>query len=157
MSTKKNTSTKEDFKKVAQKAKSETKEAINESAKKADEAKQAIQKTVKKVEDESKKTASKVKTQAKDTVKKVEKETKSVAKKAKKTATKAIENAMVKEMYFEFADKQINASDLSDKAISDYKAQGNKEIVKSVKLYVKAEDCALYYVINDEFSSKISL
>lgn len=59
----------------------------------------------------------------------------------------------------EYNHEQIDTAAISKLAIEDYKAKGNKDDVKSVKLYVIPEKSAAYYVINDKASEdyKINL
>lgn len=135
--------------KAAKKAASEVKQAVKEPA----EAKKAVKNAAKKVEKE-----------VKETVKKAEKETKTAAKTAKKTAStakkaaeKALINTTVKGLFFEYGDKQIDASALADLARNSYKENGGKAAVRALELYVKAEDNALYYVVNGKENGKVDL
>ena len=153
MATKKTTKKAEEVKKTAEKAVAETekvaKKAAAETEKVAKKAAAEVKKAVKEPE-EAKKTAKKA-------VKKVEKETKAAAKSAKKTAEKALINTAVKGLFFEYGDKQVDASTLAELAKEDFKANGGKGAVRNIQLYVKAEDNALYYVINGKESGKVEL
>ena len=132
----------EEAKMTAKKIEAEVKEAPK-AAKKAAE---KVEKEVKKVEKE-----------VKETVKKAEKETKAKAKTAKKAAEKALIATTVKGLFFEYGDKQIDASALAELAKEAFKANGGKGAVRTMELYVKAEDNALYYVINGKESGKVEL
>ncbi len=75
---------------------------------------------------------------------------------AKKPAKKAEKAAA--EVYFEFAGKQINAADVTKAVEAACKANGVKSAdVKGVKVYVKAEDSAAYYVLANGESGKVDL
>ena len=106
---------------------------------------------------ETKKAAKTVKEDTKKAaVKEAKKETKPAAKAAKKTAKKAAGPA-IKGLFFEYAGKQVDASKLAQTAKDAYKANGGKGAVRSIELYVKAEDNALYYVINGKETGKVEL
>lgn len=131
--------------------------------KKTEELKKTAEAVVAETEKAAKKAAAEAKEAFKDTetvkkaAKKVEKETKTAAKTAKKAADKALINATVKGLFFEYGDKQIDASALAELAKNDYKANGGKTAVRSLQLYVKAEDNALYYVVNGKENGKVEL
>ena len=75
---------------------------------------------------------------------------------AKKPAKKA-EKAET-EVYFEFAGRQVKAADVTKAVEAACKANGVKSAdVKGVKVYVKAEDNAAYYVLANGESGKIDL
>ena len=75
---------------------------------------------------------------------------------AKKPAKKA-EKAEA-EVYFEFAGRQVKAADVTKAVEAACKANGVKSAdVKGVKVYVKAEDSAAYYVLANGESGKIDL
>ncbi|MBR3148640.1 MAG: hypothetical protein IKF64_00575, partial [Eubacterium sp.] len=94
----------------------------------------------------------------KETTKKVEKAAKSTAKKAEKATKKTAQKLATKEIYFEFADKQIEVADINAQVEAAWVAAGHKaSSIKSIRLYVKAEDSAVYYVINEKESGKIEL
>lgn len=75
---------------------------------------------------------------------------------AKKPAKKAEKAGS--EVYFEFAGRQVNAADVTKAVEAACKADGVKSAdVKGVKVYVKAEDSAAYYVLKDGRSGKVDL
>ena len=124
-----------------------------------------VEKAVKETKTAAKKTAAKAKTATKTAAKKAATTTKTAAKKtaakAKDTATKAkaaakkaAENKQA--VYVQFGDKEVAALDVLEAAKADFKAN-NKGAVKSVKIYIKPEDNAAYYVVNDKVEGKIDL
>ena len=147
------------------------KTAVKEEAKKAT---QTVKETAEKVEKSAKQVAKKAETATKkavDKAKKVEKATKDAAKKTEsavkeaakkaepaKKAPKKTKKAAVEEVFFEFAGKKIKPADMAEAAKQDYIAAGHKaSSIKALRVYVKAEDNAAYYVINDEVTGKVPL
>lgn len=75
---------------------------------------------------------------------------------AKKSASKKAEKAS--EVYFEFSGKQVNTAEVVKAVEAACKANGVKSTaVKGAKVYVKAEDSAAYYVLENGESGKIDL
>ncbi len=141
MAVKKNTAAKaakETTEKAVKAAKETTEKAENavkETKAKAEKAEKAVKASTEKAEKE-----------VKSAVKAAEKEVKSAAKKAVKAKN---------EVYFEFGGLQFNAADVEKKVRA---ACGKKASeIKSLKIYVKAEDYAAYYVVNGTESGKIDL
>ena len=61
-------------------------------------------------------------------------------------------------LYVEFAGKQTLDKDLVAKVKELWTAEGNKvKDINTLSLYVKPEESAAYYVINEEVSGKIEL
>lgn len=82
---------------------------------------------------------------------------------AKKTVKKAGTAAKVKtapkaEVHVQYLGKDIITSDLAIQAKQAFVDAGNKASeAKDIKIYVKPEEAAAYYVINESFSGKIIL
>ena len=119
-------------------------------------AKAAAKETVKETKKEAAKTV--------ETVKKAAGETKTAAKavkevKAKKPATrkttKAAKNTFDKELFFQYANKQVDEETLVARIVEDAKEQ-NVEI-KELKMYLKPEDNACYYVANGNVAGRVNL
>lgn len=105
----------------------------------------------------AKETTEKAVKAAKETTEKAEKEVKSAVKAAEKEVKSAAKKAVKakNEVYFEFGGLQFNAADVEKKVRA---ACGKKASeIKSLKIYVKAEDYAAYYVVNGTESGKIDL
>ena len=153
-------------KKAAKEATKKAADAVKETAAKAEkevkEATASVEKTAKKNAEkavkEVKKATDKAEKQVKKATDKAEKEVKDAAKADKKTAKKAAQKLATKEVYFEFAGKQIASSEVTEAVEKAYVEAGNKaSSIKSIKLYIKAEDSAVYYVINESVTGKIEL
>ncbi|MBQ8639810.1 MAG: hypothetical protein IJ468_11655 [Lachnospiraceae bacterium] len=83
----------------------------------------------------------------------VEKE--AVKKAAKKTVVKAAPKA---DIFVQFAGREVAVNELAIAAKQAFVDAGNKAgDAKDVKIYVKPEESAAYYVINDEFKGRIAL
>ena len=127
----------------------DTKKTVKEVAEKvAADAKEAAAETKKAVKKAADTTAKKA-TAAKKTAK-------TTAAKAKTTAKKAVEDKAV--VYVQYGDKEVVAKDVLEAAKADFKANPEtKGTVRSIKVYIKPEDNAAYYVVNDKFEGKIDL
>lgn len=113
---------------------------------KAAEVKEEVKKEVK----EEKKVAAKAdetKAAAKKTVKKTAE---------KKTAEKKAE--LVPEVYIQFQNREDVVKDVVDRAKEAYVADGHRvSSIKSLQVYLKPEEAAAYYVINQKYAGKVAL
>lgn len=91
----------------------------------------------------------------------VKAEVKEEAKKApakKATPAKAAKAEIKTALYVQFAGNEATETDIIDKVKAAYVAEGHKEsAIKEINLYVKPEEYAVYYVINDKSSGKVNL
>ena len=91
----------------------------------------------------------------------VKTEVKEEAKKApakKATPAKAAKAEIKTALYVQFAGNEATETDIIDKVKAAYVAEGHKEsAIKEINLYVKPEEYAVYYVINDKSSGKVNL
>lgn len=121
-------------------------------------------------------TAEEVKTTAPVTEKKAEEKApaakvpvKTAAKTASKTPakaavakpeTKAAENNNVEvkaDLFVEFGNAQVSMDKVVEDVKKTFAAQGNKEEVKSVKVYLKPEEQTAYYIVNGTVSGKMDV
>ena len=146
---------------------------IEEPVQKAAEeksAKAAVKKNKKKVETKAAEKAETVKTEVKSAAKKTAaaaKKTTAAAKKttaaAKKTAETAVKKVAAPKttetVYFQFFGNEVNKDDLVARIKDIWTKDLNKKAAdfKDVKIYVKFEECAAYYVVNGEVEGRISL
>ena len=94
-----------------------------------------------------------VKEEAKKAPDKKEPDKKAPAKKA--TPAKA---EIKTTLYVQFAGNEATEADIIDKVKAAYVAEGHKEsAIKEINLYVKPEEYAVYYVINDKAIGKVNL
>ena len=69
--------------------------------------------------------------------------------------TKKENKGLELETYFEFNGIQINSDEIIKRAREAYLAEGNSlDDVKSVKIYINANERRAYYVVNDQAESK---
>lgn len=135
--------------------------AEKKTAKKAaDAVKEEIKVVEKAAAEEVKKAAKKV--TAKDTKQTVKKAAETVVKEAGKATRKVASTAKKvtepeKTVYIEFAGKQFQAKAIVDQAVSVYKDTHKGASVKSVEVYVNADEGAAYYVINGEASPEFRI
>ena len=96
-------------------------------------------------------------------------EKKTVAKKAteKKVAEKkapvkkAVEKKPVvvkEEIFVQFGNQEVFAADVVERVKNAYIAEGHTaESIEKVRVYIKPEENMIYYVVNDDYASGISL
>ena len=103
------------------------------------------------------------KTEEKEAAKTVETktaETKTAAKApAKKAAAKPAEKPELKpELFIQYGGNEVQANDLVEQVKQIYVADGHRaSSIKSLQLYFKPEDNAVYYVVNEKLKGKIDL
>lgn len=134
----------------AEEVKAEAKEVV---AKKAETVVKKAEETVKKAEETAKKAETTVKAAAKTTAKK--RATKKAA--AKKTA-KAEKKELVPEVFVQFDGNEDVVANVIERAKEAFTADGHRaSSIKSLKVYLKPEEYAAYYVINDTYAGKVNL
>lgn len=98
-----------------------------------------------------------VKEVVKETVKTAEKKT-AQKKTTRKTATKKAEYSSTTEVFVEFYGQQSSVEAVEEKVKSAFVNEGHKmSTIKSLKIYLKPEEQAAYYVINDKFAGRVNL
>jgi len=117
--------------------------------------------TVPKAEEVKAEVKAEVKEEAKKAPAKKEPAKKAPAKKApakKATPVKAAKAEIKTALYVQFAGNEVTEADIIDKVKAAYVAEGHKEsAIKEINLYVKPEEYAVYYVINDKAIGKVNL
>ena len=59
-------------------------------------------------------------------------------------------------IYVQFQDSEVDIDDLIEKARADYKGDKKRAPkITDLKLYIKPEERAAYYVINEKFDGKV--
>ncbi len=143
-----------EVKAAAPAAKAETKTETKTAAKKAAPAKKAT--TAKKAAPAKKATTAK-KTETKAAAPKKE-----VAKKAapaKKAAAPKAEEAVKANIVLQYGDLNVTYDTIIQNSKNNYAAEmgGNIDDIKKLSVYVKPEECAAYYVVNDKVQGRIGL
>lgn len=77
---------------------------------------------------------------------------------AKRAPRKAAAPKKVAEpvVYVQFAGAEVDVANLAEAAKAAFKAEKPRTAVSDLKLYVKPEEAAAYYVVNGEFKGKVS-
>lgn len=133
---------KEAVKNTGVKAAEEVKETAGKVADKAAEVKEAVKAETKKVEEKAAAAKTKVKAAAKKTT--------------KKAAEKKAE--LASEVYVQFGGQEATVDSVIAKATEAYVADGHRaSSIKVLKVYLKPEDGAAYYTINDKYAGKVDL
>ena len=129
-----------------------TSEEILEDVKKATD---AIGDAAASVVDAAKPVVKKAKKAAAPTVKKAVKVGSEAAQAVKETAKKV--SPKKPEYYVQFNGREINMEELSDKAKAAFKEDHKRTAVLSCRIYLKPEDNAAYYVVNDTYFGRVDL
>ena len=99
--------------------------------------------------------AAEVKETVKATVKTAAKKT-AQKKTTRKTTTK--NEASSTEVFVEFYGQQSSVESVEERVKAAFVAEGHKAgTIKSLKIYLKPEEQAAYYVINDKFAGRVDL
>ena len=115
-----------------------------------------VDETVKTEEVVEKKAPAKKTAAKKTTTKKAADEDAAVEKKAAKKTT--AKKAADVEVFIQFAGNQAVQKDVEDRIKAAFVAEGHKESsIKSIKIYVKPEENAAYYVINEDNVGRVDL
>ena len=128
----------------------------NKTATKAPEPEIKTETTAPKAEEVKAEVKAEVKEEAKKAPAKKEPAKKAPDKKA--TPAKAAKAEIKTTLYVQFAGNEATEADIIDKVKAAYVAEGHKEsAIKEINLYVKPEEYAVYYVINDKAIGKVNL
>lgn len=80
------------------------------------------------------------------------------AKRGTKTVKKTEKAEMVPEVLIQFQGHEGNVGDAIEKAKAEFVAAGHRvSSIKSLQIYLKPEEYAAYYVINQKFAGKVNL
>lgn len=116
---------------------------------------------VKAVEEKVAAKAAEVKTAVKETVKEAvaEKKEKAVkTPKSTKPAKKAVKEEVKPEVFIQYEGKEAIVAEAIEKAKAEFVADGHRvSSIKSLQVYLKPEEYAAYYVINQKFAGRVDL
>ena len=111
------------------------------------------------VMEDAKAEAAKVVEEVKPTVEKAVKATRKTAAKAtekvKKTAAKAVGAEVSPVVYVQYQGEEEKIEDLVAAAKAAFAAEHARTKVSDLKLYIKPEERAAYYVVNEKFAGKV--
>ena len=124
-----------------------------------EELKQGTEQVMEDAKAEAAKVVEEVKAEVQPTVEKAVKATRKTAAKAsekvKKTAAKAVGAEVAPVVYVQYQGEEEKIEDLVAAAKAAFAAEHARTKVADLKLYIKPEERAAYYVINEKFAGKI--
>lgn len=91
------------------------------------------------------------------TTKSAAKTTKTATKATKTTKTASVKEEVKAEVIVEYAGTQVSIEKVIEDVKKTFVAEGNTEEIKSVKVYLKPEEHAAYYVINDSIEGRMDV
>ena len=116
------------------------------------EVKETVQDIAKKAKDVVTKTAD----TAEKTVKKAETKVKAAAKKP--AAKKAAKEVLKPEITVQYQNLEVTTEAVEERVKAQFAAEGHRVgTIKKLNIYVKPEEYAAYYVINDKFTGRVDL
>ena len=59
------------------------------------------------------------------------------------------------QVYFQFQDTELEVGELLEAARAKFREEKKRTAIKDLKLYIKPEEKAAYYVINEKFAGKV--
>ena len=139
---------------------------MNDTKKTARSVKKEVEKAVEKAVTEVKNEAAKVAESAKPAVEKAKAGVKRGRKKAAKTvakaksgvkraADKAVRGETAPVVYVQYQGAEENVEDLVAAAKAAFAAEHSRTKVADLKLYIKPEERAAYYVVNEKFAGRV--
>lgn len=159
-------SVKEEVKDTVKAAETKISEKVDDAATKASETvtgattkveekvSDVVAKAGEKVSDVATKVSEKA-TDAKTTVKTAAKKT---ADKVAASTKKAEKEALVPEIYVQYTGREANQKDIIENIKAAYVAEGHRAgSIKTLQVYLKPEENAAYYVINQKYAGSVSL
>ncbi|MBR5970277.1 MAG: hypothetical protein IK016_08030 [Lachnospiraceae bacterium] len=151
--------TEKTIKEMMQQAKDKAEPALKKAKEKAEPA-------LKKAKEKAEPALKKAKEKAEPTIKKAREKAEPALKKAKEKAEPAIRETLDKtakamaktEVFLQFDDNELRIDDIVEKARTDYADKGgNPRSIKTLRVYVKPQDRAAYYVVNHDETGRVFL
>lgn len=119
-----------------------------------------VKETVKKVVEEKKPVVESKPVEEKkpEAAKKAAEKKPAAEKKAAKTAKKAVKEELKPEVFIQFQGNEAVVGEAIEAAKAQFVAEGHRvSSIKSLQIYLKPEEYAAYYVINQKFAGKVDL
>ena len=120
-----------------------------------EEVKAETAKAVEEVKAEVKPTVEKAKKSAEKAVKATRKTAVKATEKVKKTAAKAVGAEVSPLVYVQYQGEEEKIEDLVAAAKAAFAAEHSRTKVSDLKLYIKPEERAAYYVVNEKFAGRV--
>ena len=129
--------------------------ADNKVKKVAEEAVEGVKKETEKVVAEVKPTVEKAKKSAEKAVKAGRKQAVKATEKVKKAAAKTVGAETAPVVYVQYQGEEEKVEDLVAAAKAAFAAEHAHTKVSDLKLYIKPEERAAYYVVNEKFAGRV--
>ena len=114
--------------------------------------------TVERVAEKAKATAKTTAKKASDTAKKAPTAAKAGVKKAGEATKKNYVKMALQETYIQMFGNEYKESEILDKVEAQFVSEGHRvSNIRTLNLYVKPEDNAAYYVINEKYTGRVDL
>ena len=123
----------------------------------------SAKKVAEEAQEATKKTVSEASQKATESSKKVAQATKKAAQNVKKSSARAVKNAtekkteIKKSVAVQFNGNEYKVEDILSRAEEAYKSENKRKPIKELKVYIKPEDNAAYYVVNNDYAGKVDL
>ena len=130
----------------------EVKETAKETAEKATEATKETAETAKAT---VKKTAAKAKTATTRKTAAAKKTVKAKADAVKTETKRKVTRKPTKKIVLQYLGKEFDEAELTERAIAQFNSVEGGVAVKTITMYLKPEDDAAYYVINDQYTGRV--
>lgn len=148
--------TTESKKAEAKAANAKAKAANKEAAKKNAEATAAVVKdATAKTAEKTKKATKKAADTTKKSMEKAVSSTKKAVKDSAETTKRKYTRKPVKTVVLQYMGEEISEEILTERALAQFAATEGAVSVKTITLYIKPEDKAAYYVINDQYTGRV--
>lgn len=126
--------------------------AKNATKKSVDAAGSAVKDTAKKAATRTRKAATKTRTAAKETAAATKKAMQDVT---QPTTKRKYTRKPTKTVMVQYGGKEVDTDDLAMRAMAQLAASEPDVTVKKIAVYVKPEESAAYYVINDQYTGRV--
>ena len=137
-----------DMKKTVQDVKASAEKAANEVKAEAVKAVESVKPAVEKAKEETRKTVKATRKQAAATVEKAKTN-------VKRAADKAVKGEAAPVVYVQYQGDEEKVEDLLAAAKAAFSAEHSRTKVTDLKLYIKPEERAAYYVVNEKFAGRV--
>ena len=134
----------------------EVKEAVKETAEKAvEKAAETVEKTAETAKTTAKKTATKAKAATTKKATAAKKTVKAKADAVKTETKKRVTRKPTKKIVLQYLGKEFDEAELTERAIAQFNSVEGGVAVKTITMYLKPEEDAAYYVINDQYTGRV--
>lgn len=140
---------------MADKMKKTVEEVKKDAAKAVEDVKAETAKVVEDVKEEVKPTVEKAKKATEKAVKATRKTAAKATEKVKQTAAKAVGAEVSPVVYVQYQGEEEKIEDLVASAKAAFAAEHARTKVTDLKLYIKPEERAAYYVVNEKFAGRV--